>query len=739
MNVRTMNSILDFLQQRVTVAAFASLLLASLIGIDAIAADTGARSSLATSSATRLPLIRIPLPIVGEADRRLKAAIDQLLERLPANEARPTLVLEFRASESASGRGSEFERALSLARYLAGERLGRVRTVAFVSGPLAGHAVLPVLACEQIVVHPDADFGKAGVDELFIDATQRSGYQEIAQRRRTVPAAVALGMLDPALIVYQAETLDGVRYVLDHELQELQKNAVVRSMKKLVAEGELGHFSGSSLRLEHAFASHLARDRRELATVLGFSPQSIDEDPTLLADRRALRIDLTGPIKADTVNWVERSLRQHLDSQQTNFVLLTISSPGGSPLESVRLAALLASLDPGQVRTVAVVTSEARGDAALIALACDQLAITDNAVLGGPGARRIDKRRLDDLKTAIRDIVARKQRDWSWMLAMVDPELQVSAYTRAGTAEQRYFCREEWQTQPDKDEWKAGTIIDTTAGIRGRVAAEVGLARAAINNADEYIQTLQLDGELTTVSPNWAHRLIEFLAQPHIAGTLLFVAWFALIIELMSPGLSFAGFISGLSFLLFFWSHFLHGTAGWLEVLLFAAGIACLTLEIFVLPGFGVFGVGGGLLLVISLVLASQTFIIPRNSYELRQLPSSMLMVAAAGLGALMALFFMRRMLRDAPVIRRLALDTPEGEELYQQSYREALVHYEHLRGKHGVTTTQLTPSGKARIGDEIVDVISDGMLIARGIEVFVADVKGNEVLVRPIDDQLGA
>ncbi len=48
-----------------------------------------------------------------------------------------------------------------------------------------------------------------------------------------------------------------------------------------------------------------------------------------------------------------------------------------------------------------------------------------------------------------------------------------------------------------------------------------------------------------------------------------------------------AGFISGISFLLFFWSQFLNGTAGWLELILFTGGLACIALEIFVLPGFG--------------------------------------------------------------------------------------------------------------------------------------------------------
>ena len=83
------------------------------------------------------------------------------------------------------------------------------------------------------------------------------------------------------------------------------------------------------------------------------------------------------------------------------------------------------------------------------------------------------------------------------------------------------------------------------------------------------------------------------------------VGGLALYIELHAPGLGIGGFISFVCFALFFWSHFLEGTAGWLEVTLFVTGCICLLTEIFVLPGFVIFGLGGGVLILTSIVLAS--------------------------------------------------------------------------------------------------------------------------------------
>ena len=86
--------------------------------------------------------------------------------------------------------------------------------------------------------------------------------------------------------------------------------------------------------------------------------------------------------------------------------------------------------------------------------------------------------------------------------------------------------------------------------------------------------------------------------------------------EISAPGLGIPGFISALCFLLFFWAHFFNGTAGWLEILLFVSGVIFVGLEIFVVPGLGVFGIGGGVMIVGALIMASQTFIIPSNSYQ---------------------------------------------------------------------------------------------------------------------------
>src|SRR5439155_3833512 len=87
---------------------------------------------------------------------------------------------------------------------------------------------------------------------------------------------------------------------------------------------------------------------------------------------------------------------------------------------------------------------------------------------------------------------------------------------------------------------------------------------------------------------------------------LVLVGITCLIVELKMPGVGVPGVIAAVCFVLFFWSHSqLAGQITMLAVLLFVLGLILLALEVFVLPGFGVAGVSGILLVLVSLALVT--------------------------------------------------------------------------------------------------------------------------------------
>jgi membrane-bound serine protease (ClpP class) len=215
---------------------------------------------------------------------------------------------------------------------------------------------------------------------------------------------------------------------------------------------------------------------------------------------------------------------------------------------------------------------------------------------------------------------------------------------------------------------------------------------------------------------------------------LLVVGAVALYVELHVPGIGLGGLVAAVCFALFFWSRFLGGTAGWLAIVLFVAGVCFLLVEVFVLPGFAIFGLGGGALVLLSVVLASQTFLIPQNSYQRLQFQNTLLMLGAATGGTLGAILLVNRYLPKTPLLGQVVLEPPNEEEAASIRQREALVDYSSLLGTRGTTTTQLVPSGKALIANRLVDVMTDGEFIARGVRIEVVEAHGNRVLVREVE-----
>jgi membrane-bound ClpP family serine protease len=489
------------------------------------------------------------------------------------------------------------------------------------------------------------------------------------------------------------------------------------------------------LRLKYGFASHLAADQKQLAEALQVPPEQLEQTVDAGDAWKAFRVNLRGRITSRLVTESMQAIRSGLESD-ANLICLYIDSPGGVPAPTLRLLNFLAEQDPQRVKTVAYVANEALSVAALAALGCDEMFIEQDAMLGGPGDAFLGPGELDDLRVTVREVARAKGRDWSLMYAMVDPDMQVTRYRRAGTGEVRYFGEAELAEQTQPDQWERDGILATGRGVSGNEAVQLRLARDTAEDFASVTRQLNIDEEIKIAERNTITAAIERLAgQPWFARTLLFVAFFALITEASAPGIGVAGFVSGLCFLLFFWSQFLNGTSGWLEVTLFVGGLVCIALEIFVLPGFGVFGVGGGAMVLTSIVLASQTFIIPRNSYQFDQMPSSLFTAVVAGGGIVAAAWIVRRYLPDAPIVRLLMLRAPDDDEVEELDVRESLVDWHYLMGKRGITTTQLTPSGKAKFGDEVIGVISDGVLVEPGIPVVVSEVRGNLVLVEPLEE----
>lgn len=696
-------------------------------------------------------LLEIPLPITWSSVRPVYRSLQNIVEKM--NEERrngkndsPILILCFRVppNQETFGRGSQFGACFELAHFLASEEFQHIRTVAYFPQSVEGHAMLVALSAGELIVGDSVDFGNAGIDEKRITPAMRQAYLDVGRR---FPEQIVLKMLDPALELWEAETTEGILWTDQQGIQKYREagTLVQEPEKPLIPAGTPGLFSATQARQPLGIVDYLTNSREgeiSLAQGLGIKPDQISFAKPYSDTGRAVRIDLNGPITTAKVNEVERQIRKATEESTSflaaatgqttegeppaDFICLWIDSSGGSLADSLNLANFLAhDLDPMKVRTVAYVPHFARSDAAIIALACQEVVVGPGAIFGGSGEKVFSETEIRDAVNTISDSLAKKTfRRWSLPAAIIDPQLHVYKTVRKSDPRViEYFCDRELEMQGDKDDWEQKERVskkDTPFVVIGKEALDYYLADKVATDFNEFKLFYHLENDPTLLAPSWADQLIRALASPYLSVLLLMIGFFSLFAEIKTPGIGLGAFVAITCFVLFFWSRYLGGTAGWLEVSLFLTGVLFIVMEIFVIPGFGLFGIGGGAAIIASLVLASQTFIIPRNAYQFERFQSSLIVLIVSLVGMLAIAGVLMRWLHE--------LNKPKENEFIRES--EKLIEYSHLLGVHGIAATPLVPAGKGNFGNESINVVSDCELIEAGTPIQVVDVRGYRVLV---------
>ena len=152
-------------------------------------------------------------------------------------------------------------------------------------------------------------------------------------------------------------------------------------------------------------------------------------------------------------------------------------------------------------------------------------------------------------------------------------------------------------------------------------------------------------------------------------------------------------------------------------------GLILVGVEVFLIPGFGIFGVLGIVALLsglgLSLVGAGATWEVVLEAVG---------QVAIALLVAIAISLILLRMFPRLPFSKRLVLEKNLGAK---EGYESTAEKDRQWLGKHGTSVSDLHPSGIAHFNGERVDVVSDGEFIPAGQPIEVVHVDGNRVVVR--------
>ncbi|MCA1684957.1 MAG: serine protease, partial [Planctomycetia bacterium] len=536
-----------------------------------------------------------------------------------------------------------------------------------------------------------------------------------------------------------------LHFVFARNLPEFKKSHQVVEESPAWEGGQRGVLSAARAR-QMGFAKLIADNPAEVAGAYHLTGQSAAKDPTLGQLVKPVWIQILGPIDSVQQSYLRRRIEQ-ARQEGVNLVFFQINSMGGLVSAADGVADMIAGIK--DMKTVAFVDDRAMGVAVLPALACNDIVFRKGALMGdvhqfltGRNARpeEFDEGQVKGLIRRVANLAEQKGHPVAVARAMVDPDAVVVEARDTKTAAPVLVLQSQIDAEP-------GRYLDPTvrkeAGhlltVTGDEAPTFGVGRV-VKDVDDFKGLYGLRGkDIRIDGKTWVDSLVTVLTDPFVSWLLLFVGLFMLVLELKLPGIGLPAITSALAFLLFFWSHYLSGTADQLEIILFLVGMVCLALELFVFPGFGVFGMSGVLLILSSIVMASHTFVWPSQEYEYREMGYTLLQVSIAMVAVGGGAVVLARYFPSLPLFNRLVLKpepwTGVGDvDSFEKPSVEGYDSLAFLVGETGRTTTVLRPTGKARFGELLVDVTADGFYIEPDSLVEVVEVQGARVIVKRMD-----
>jgi membrane-bound serine protease (ClpP class) len=413
-------------------------------------------------------------------------------------------------------------------------------------------------------------------------------------------------------------------------------------------------------------------------------------------------VPVTGVIELGLAPFIARSIRE-ASAANARAVILDIETPGGRVDAAEQI---VDAVKDAPIPVYAFVNRRAFSAGALISLATDSIYIRPGGVIGaatpvtGEGEKAPEKI-VSAMRSEMRALAEDRGLDPRIAEAMVDEDVEIAGVI-------------------DKEKGKLLTLTAEEAGL-------VGYARI-VEDFDALLEHVGLSGATVVhTETNWAESVVRILTHPLIAPMLLSLGFLGIIIELKTPAFGLAGALGVGSLGLFFGSHYIIGLAGLEELILLAAGLALIAVEIFVIPGFGIAGILGILAVGSSVYLSLVSHW--STAAELGQAAGVLSLV---GIIVILAGWALIRSLPRSGRFTRSGLLLGESTSR-ETGYLSADIRSE-LVGATGVTLTDLRPAGAARFGEERVDVVADSNWISAGTPVRIVRSDGYRHVVQVVE-----
>lgn len=389
---------------------------------------------------------------------------------------------------------------------------------------------------------------------------------------------------------------------------------------------------------------------------------------------------------------------------KADLILIEMDTYGGAVTDADEIRTRILE---SKIPVYVFINKDAASAGALISIACDSIYMAPGASIGAAtvvngtdGAAAPDKYQ-SYMRSIMRSTAEATGRNPQIAEAMVDEKLVVPG------------------------------ISDSSSVITFSVSEAIqnGFCEGEYTTTKEILAAQNLQSaEIIAYEEKTVDTIISFFLSPAVSGILILLIIGGIYFELQTPGIGFPLAIAVSAALLYFIPYYLNGLAENWEILAFVIGIILLAVEFFIIPGFGVFGVAGIVLVLGGLVLG----MLPNQAFDFELVPSSQLFVALltvilAALTAVGMVFWLTPKVNEWGAFKHLTLTSTQDRS---QGYTSR-TYTEDMLGKLGTVHSRLRPSGRVEIAGEIYDAYSRGEFLEKGESIEVISTEGTSLKVK--------
>ena len=460
---------------------------------------------------------------------------------------------------------------------------------------------------------------------------------------------------------------------------------------------------------------------------------------------------------------IQRRTQIALD-EKAEYLIYEISTYGGLVSAADEISKYF--LDVGkEAHTVAYITTEAISAGALISVHCQDIIMLENATIGDCApvvlvpSQKLEGVEREKNESFIRGLFDRAANANGYpkalLFAMVTMQIEVYRVKNIKTGEYEFFESVELSNKDpneyDLDNKELIVESDKLLTLIASDALEYGIARAVVKDRAEALEFLAkrdgvtFVGEPMVLETLWSEEMVRWLNSPAVMAVLVMLALLGVYIEFNTPGVGLPGLAAVICFTIIIGSKYLVGLANWVEVALFVLGILLLLIEFLVLPGFGIAGFSG----IICIFAGLFGMLIknppdklpwPQDAVAWSDFTWGVVGLSVGFVGFIVLAWVLSKYLPRiqflsglilAPAVPRQSGEIPLSMTIPPESKTVSV-----SLGDTGEVVSILRPTGKAKFGDAIVDVVAEAEFLDKGTKVEIIEIHGNRVVVKAVGNQ---